>query len=686
MSTNLALVAKKAELLLASIAKSETEDMREGDVYIDNEGTYHKILTLKLEPQEDHDATREKYKAKHGKELEWKEHDKLKKKDRVFIDDVRAEYISNYAGTLEDDDDVWTERPHSFLIHKDKKTSKAWVKVTEKEKYARLAADVIESKVPLPDVSEELGPEASTGALVHTSSKEYLALMQQGAKERMQHFQVVHHMVRRDLEKKKHSLNAILGHFNGVVEAFQAKVRRIQKIIDTIELYLGIHETILQFQEGPKAPVEEPITFRQKVMFMDEEVGDPRLDKWGNNEGLDFRNIDAFDSWLCSNENYKKIMPEQKCVCIFKVRRKEKEGHWQASGGNPFLAGLLTDKDKKTYILIRNGDNLYRIWTNLEIYDRLFPHKNELLELQRNIDKIPENWYGSRPTKKDFDRAVEFYQRQFIMMQGLIDRTDILHPLKEHIKLMDLDLDKTTAVRFVYDDGLLLAPPGHIPYKEWVTKINATIEEGSRIVVVGYGDREYKRYDNRFGYKSENLPASPHKGVYTVEMKRNSKGIHTPWVGYQEEPPKEAMCIYYNPGDEINNWWDRDFIPHERKHNISYLINPKRDKFYLNFDAVTTKDIDYYLDSRLDRREYLKMMPMLWEVRKQKQKEEEEEHDFLLMVIAPFSGKATQEVLLDAAREDMLWWKLKNKWKRGLKKDDAKAFRMIGARLKTRFK
>ena len=73
---------------------------------------------------------------------------------------------------------------------------------------------------------------------------------------------------------------------------------------------------------------------------------------------------------------------------------------------------------------------------------------------------------------------------------------------------------------------------------------------------------------------------------------------------------------------------------------------------------------------------------MLWEARQQKKKEEDEEYDFLLMVSAQFTDKKPQEELLSMAKDAMLWWKLKNKWKRGLKKDDAKAFRMIGARLK----
>ncbi len=683
MSTNIARANKNAELVRASIAKSEHEDMREGDLYIDKKGVYHKIVSLKLEKQRDWKATEDKWREKHGAG-KYFDGTKIPTKDIVMVDDVKVTYVSM------EEDDEWSHEHTLLLHHQSYGETKSWVKVKDQEKYERLAAEVIADKNKAPNVDElDLDQDSGT-SLIHVSSKEYLTTLQSAAREKAEHFMLVKHHVMRSLEKQKAHYHAILSRFEGVVAAFQKEVKRIQKIITIIELYLGIHETILQIQEGPLASEDAPITFRQRILFMDEEVGDPRLDKYGNDEGLDFRNIEAFDSWLCDNQNYKKVIPEEKCVCVFKVRRKEKHGH--NVGGNPFVSNWMHQADKKTYILIRNGDNLYRIWTNLEIGDRLFPHKTELMDLQQGASTQREHWYdrGKEAAQKELEQSIEYYRRQFIMMQGLIDRTTVLHPLKAHVKLMDLDLDKTDAVKFIYDDGPSLVPPGYVPFNEWFKRVNSTIEEGTRIILIKDAHSQRGRYDDRYRGNwdkeySHRLPKGPKKGIYTVFTKKSEKGIRTPWSSWDEHP-KEVLCIYYNPGDTIINFWDSYDRGHERKNSVSYIISNEHDRFLINFDEVTTKDIDFYLDSRIDRHEYVWMMPMLWEVRNHKLKEEKEEHDFLLMAIAPLSKQAPQEELLEAAKESMRWWKIKNKWKRGLKTDDAKAFRMISARLKTKFK
>lgn len=684
---DLAKISRELESIRNVIASSDAPDIEEGAIFIDKEGSYHKVIELKVEKVLDHDTTRERYKSKHGKDAP---HylDDIPKKEKVFKNDVRVFYITNYAGYAEPGEKEWDDSKRNFLLSEFLQQSKSWVKVGDMDAYQKLALDAIEGKAELPDPSEvEQFSEASTD-LIHVGSKEFLFAMQEGAREKMQHFRTIQHMVKRELEIRKDKLAKIADRFRTMVDLFKDKVRRIQKIIDTIELYLGIHETILQIQEGPKATVDDPITFRQRILFMDEEVGDPRLDKYGDNEGLDFMNIEAFDDWLCANENYKKVIPEQKCVCIFKVRRHTKQGHWHASGGNPFIASMMEAKDKKTYVLIRNGDSLYRIWTNLEVGNRLFPHKKELIELQEKVIQSNSGYYYEK-AKEELESTVDYYRRQFIMMQGLIDRTEILRPLKEVFKLSELDIDKTDLVRYIYDDEGLLTPKDHIPFEDWVKKVNSTIREGTRVLLVKSapsGKSAMGRYDERYrgNWDSDytySLPDPPNQGLYIVRSRKDERGIKTPWCSYDNKP-KEVLCLYYNPGGTITNWWDRYDTGHDRKNNVSYIINPEYDNFLLNLDAITTKEIDYYLDSRIDRHEYLWMMPMLWEARQFKKKEEDEEHDFLLMVIAQFTGKHTQDELMPLAKEAMVWWKLKNKWKRGLKSDDSKAFRMISSKLK----
>jgi hypothetical protein len=70
------------------------------------------------------------------------------------------------------------------------------------------------------------------------------------------------------------------------------------------------------------------------------------------------------------------------------------------------------------------------------------------------------------------------------------------------------------------------------------------------------------------------------------------------------------------------------------------------------------------------------MIPLLQEVRKWKLEETEREKEFVKLVMG--RNKTTEEKVWEAIQ----WWKLKNKWKRGVDSDDAKALRMIERRIR----
>ena len=659
-------------LLLESISTSPYPSMREGDVFIDSNGEYYRIDSMEVKEMIDHDATERKWKSENKDR--YYSFSCVAKDEYIYFNDVLIRYSREYG-------DDWSSCGSKYLSQ----MKENWTKVDDPDKYRQLALDIIEGRTPMPSLEEgENNIDTNTG-LIHVASKERLLTIQKAAAEKSEHLQLIHNHVAKELNAQQNRLRGIMSHFNSLVSGLKKEVARISRIIYTIELYLGVNESILHFQEGEKASIDEPISFRQRIMFMDEEVGDPRLDVYGKDGGLDFNNIEAFDNWLCSNANYKKVIPEQKCVCVFKVRREKKHDRTD----NPFISAMMDAEDMKTYILIRNGDNLYRIWVDMEISERLFPHKSEMMDLQRTIEQQGDNHEG-REAKEKFETELEAYQRNFIMLQGLMDRTDILHPMKEKVQLSTLDLEKTDIVRFIYDDGPSLAHAGYVPFKEWIKSINATIEEGSRIIVTKQAELSVSRFDDRFVEKydhksgrelTHHLPGRPHGGLYTVYKKTDEKGLIRNPNGYGDRV-HSLLYIKFNPQDDVLNFWDRWDRGHKRKNNISYAIMPEADDFLINFDAVTSKDVDFYLDSRMDRRNYLSMMPLLWNVREQKRKEEEEEAHFIQMLIAPHVMVHGEEKVTAMAKEQMQWWKLKNKWKRGLKADDAKAFRMIGAKLK----
>ena len=81
-------------------------------------------------------------------------------------------------------------------------------------------------------------------------------------------------------------------------------------------------------------------------------------------------------------------------------------------------------------------------------------------------------------------------------------------------------------------------------------------------------------------------------------------------------------------------------------------------------------------------------MPMLWEIRKFLVKEKEAEKDFVQMMavilLNEHAKKKGLEEIAEMVWEAVVWWKTKNKWKRALDKDNAKALRMIINRLKNK--
>jgi hypothetical protein len=122
---------------------------------------------------------------------------------------------------------------------------------------------------------------------------------------------------------------------------------------------------------------------------------------------------------------------------------------------------------------------------------------------------------------------------------------------------------------------------------------------------------------------------------------------------------------------------------------VSYKIF-NEDTDIINFDGLSIEEIDYYLHSRVDRRNairewkssYLRMIPLLWGLRNRLVEERKWEANFIRMLIDEMKRK---NIKIPNAKGSILkavdWWKTKNKWKRPLNKDDTKAFRMIKERL-----
>jgi hypothetical protein len=569
--------------------------------------------------------------------------------------------------------------------------------------------------------------EDETG-LMHVGSKESLEAVKGDLESKVNQIEIITGFMHLEMERRRMEIEMVKRSLEAQVALFEKKIEKLYKVILTIELFLGVKEHIIQLQEGNPAAPDSPICVRQTIYYMDEEVGDPGSDL----QGLEFKSIKDFDTWVVKDKNYIKLVPESKGIIALQVRRNKKEREID----NPYVRMLIEIKDTYTYLLLRNGDNVYRLGTDkLEFRPRLFPNRKELQSLKdiwdkvesKGSDKLTEKqslalkdseiyskWssFTDGELKESIEDSVMRYKMKFTVLQGLIMRTAIFHPLSKPISFFTAKAQEDDLVRLIYDDELTL-PTGRLSFHDWLSQLNEKIQEGSRIVLGWthkgrskvrdekvrhyYSIERPGRFDDRYrgrGGRNEwiNTPKEPGNGLYYLSSTiRNVRVQPTEADKWRMEDMK-FLCIKYNPGGEVINYWDRWDDGHERKNNISYIIF-KEDEFIINYDDVKLEDIDFYLNSRIDRRNYLYIMPLLWQVKIEKEKEREQEKDFVTLVIGEliklYGDKVSGSDVLKRRHvwDAIEWWKAKKvKWKRPIKQDEAKALRMIIKRLENQLK
>jgi hypothetical protein len=442
-----------------------------------------------------------------------------------------------------------------------------------------------------------------------------------------------------------------------VAHRMQEQMELVSKVLGAFELYLGVWETITQIRDGAPAPLETPVAIRQQILFMDEEVGDPR------GGGIDWTRIEDFDAWIAQPGNLERLLPEQKGLVAMRPSRQER-----SYVDNPWLNMQLNANNQMVYLLCRNGDRLYRIWTNATMPKARKMYPGEQDRLADLADPEMSRW-----KREELEEWAFYYRRNVLLIQGLIDRTDIFKPMRHLVNLFDPTSygDQVQLIR----DAEVALPTGRKPYRQWHRDLNSNIVKGSRILVVsqwGSAKSRMKRY-LRWYSKEWSVPDPPPTEVYTVEEVLPPVGEKKLYAGRSRT--EEALVIRYNPKDRVYTDWGAS--AHVRRHRLSFVVY-RSDWQVLFYDGISLDDVEFYIDSRVDRQHYLEMMPTLWGIRDQRLEEQALEREFVKLA-AGRVGCPEAEVW-----SAIKWWKTEvvPVWKRPITKDDAKALRMIERRLR----
>jgi len=321
-------------------------------------------------------------------------------------------------------------------------------------------------------------------------------------------------------------------------ERLEKTVESVDERLFALELYAGLFQKVKQISKGNPAPKETPVTVRQMMRYMDEEC---LIDYDGG--GMDYNKVDDFDEWVVKPENLSRIAPEPRCIVALQIRRYDKDYGTPVSLFHAIANARENQENKRTYLLLRNGENVHRLWADIDFRPQLLPDREEFT---RPFEEVHTGWYNFEKKERNPDKIEEItpdhldydkhvaerkklifrYNRIMFLIQGLLDRSDVFNP-HPPINLGDQEHVKAY-LRLVFDSEAL---PAHNPpkWEEYRNRCNASIKPGSTIWTRWYDEDKDYDYNYRSNYRSLK-PGRARPDILTVDkVKRDRSQVCVSW-------------------------------------------------------------------------------------------------------------------------------------------------------------
>jgi hypothetical protein len=425
-------------------------------------------------------------------------------------------------------------------------------------------------------------------------------------------------------------------------------IKTIESRIFNVELYAGLVEQVEQVKDGEPAPMMEKIRLFQRRAYMDEEC----LANYSTG-GMEFRDLPSFDKWVVKKENLDRLLPFQRCMLAFQVRRNEKEREITSLRDfiNIILGGVR-DADKLTFLYIRNGERVFRLNTAISFGEQLFPdiehvhltgklyadvwgsgHVKKIVTESTYFDMVredqkkrdaflnkrkedahawgpdyeaerfrpytPDNVYYDDITEHLHDE-MERHNRLVLVLQGLLDRSPVLHPHPPWQLWTPEGF--TSALELIYDDSRALTPGEKPDFEAYRAKLNQSLKTGS--ITVGQEDfwerHEAVKLNATVGWRHREFMSSHHRPygnpgpgtIAKVASFSQTKGCTYRWMRKRQRVKR----------------WEGQSYDDELPCSITVPTNK-----LLNVGAYKPGDYKIFFADPRTRADYLKWAPLLLE-------------------------------------------------------------------------
>lgn len=517
-------------------------------------------------------------------------------------------------------------RKHYNLSISDLKQYYNKLLITDFDKLIEQAHKLLANELQFDDEQTDQA-QSNTTVLATKHDQQTLLAMSDSLDAKHHELQCISDMAQLIIKQQQDKLQNVLKQFNQHLQVIKKQLTVVMKAIALLELYMGEKTEIVQLTDG-EASKSETLSIRQLTLYMDEEMCDYK-GYWSSN-GADYHDIEEFDKWLNVTSNRDKVIPEDLSVVVFKPRRFDKR-----YASDSMVNAIMNQWNHTTYILYRDGDCLYRVYSeHVQCGQTVFPKQSEL------------NKMVSDAKYKDSLEDLHYDVTKFMILIN-----NLVYQCSPRLQT-SIDCLKMQNCQYIYDAEPSLTD-GHISWKEFISSINHKTKVGSRILWVGAADHQHKQWRFKRWYASEwSCPSFPETQIHNVtEVRSESNKLND-----------YDFAFKYKPTFSSSGYDQTQYISFYFDYYDSWIL----------YDELDIPTIDFYINNRVERVQYASMLPILQNLKQMLLKDLEQEQQFAKMFVGQHP-QISEEQVMDAIK----WWKTKNEWKRSLSCDDAKAYRMI---------
>lgn len=396
------------------------------------------------------------------------------------------------------------------------------------------------------------------------------------------------------------------------IKPVAAVAGRIMEQVDTIGLYAGTNVAADLIIDGASAPADAPLHLFQRKLFLDEELLIHLLDG-----GADFEDVDTlFERLRDDPALVQRIFGAPRAAILMQPRRRKKERITAPGDIGATIDRIMREQeDERAFMLVRDGERVCHVTLPdfLSSAPRLFPTPDDIDAPYRR-----RSWYRDEPDRvigqddlgyakatEEFRQLALMYERFLIMMWGLHDRLGIFGPITEgsgYTNFADPGFQQEN-FRLVMDDQALIGP-NRPAWRDYVKQQNARLRPGSRIVAFAHRlitpeiASHVVSYDSRT--HRENWKARPVEPISLATVRRSGADLVV--------DIEIAREVYDRSSYEYRQRVTKLAVP---------LNHPSQrgETGYIVIDAIDSRDLDFYLDSRSQREAYLDYAAIVIEVR-----------------------------------------------------------------------